>query len=75
MKNKLINYAYALFSSIENNNDKQNILLQNIELINIVLSLEEMQLFINKNFYNKKMIKKFFKEICIVLKIDNYIIY
>ena len=50
MKNKLINYAYALFSSIENNNDKQNIFLQNIELINIVLSLEEMQLFINKNF-------------------------
>ena len=75
MKNKLINYAYALFSSVENNNDKQNIFLQNIELINIVLSLEEMQLFINKNFYNKKMIKIFFKEICIVLKIDNYIIY
>ena len=75
MINNLVNYAYALFSSIENNNDKQNIFLQNIKLIDIVLSLKEMQLFIKKNFYNKKMIKNFFKEMCAALKIDNYVIY
>ncbi len=75
MMNNSINYAYALFSSSKNNNDKQNIFLQNIKLIDIVLSLKQMQLFIKKNCYNKKMIKKFFKEICITLKIDNYVIY
>ena len=75
MPNNLINYAYALFSSIENNNDKQNIFLQNIKLIDIMLSLGEMRLFIDKNFYNKKMIKNFFKEICFALKVDNYVIY
>ena len=75
MINNLINYAYALFSSIENNNDKQKIFLQNIELINTILSLKETLLFIRKNSYNKKMIKNFFKEICIELKIDIYVIY
>lgn len=75
MPNNLINYAYALFSSVENNNDKQNIFLQNIKLIDIMLSLEEIRLFIDKNFYNKKMIKNFFKEICFALKVDNYVIY
>ena len=75
MLNNLINYAYALFSSVENNNDKQNIFLQNIKLIDIILSLKEMRLFIDKNFYSKKMIKNFFKEICFTLKVDNYVIY
>ena len=75
MKNNLINYTYALFSFAKNNKDRQNVFLKNIKLIYNILSLEEIQKFIKKNFFNKKMIKKIFKELCMTLKIDRYVIY
>ena len=75
MKNNLINYTYALFSCIEGDKDKQNIFLQNIKLIDRILSLNETKKFIKKNYFNRKMIKKFFNDVCIELKINNYVIY
>lgn len=75
MKNNLANYPYALFSFVENNKNKQNIFLENIKLINDIVSFNEIQQFIKENFFDKKKIKKFFKEICTSLKIDTYVIY
>ncbi len=75
MKNNLMNYAYALFAPIKNSSDKQKVYLNNVKLINEIISLDKMQKFIKENFFNKKMIKKFFNDICTTLKIDNYIIY
>ena len=75
MKNNLMNYVYALFTSIESNKDKQKIFLENIEIIDEILSLNETKQFVKKNFFNKKVIKKFFDDICNTLKISNYVIY
>ena len=75
MKNNLINYAYALFSLGENNKNKQHVFLENIRLINNIVSMEESQQFLKKNFFNKKLIKNFFEEVCTNLRIDNYVIY